>query len=86
VTDGQKVDHGKLYYTQTPLTRDGKTLDGLREFLAGKYAPRKRDSIEGPARSKLLTIGDSRCALTSRSKAALESEMSERTLVIPNHS
>lgn len=38
VTDGQKVDPGKLYYTQTPLNREGKTLDGLREFLADKYA------------------------------------------------
>lgn len=38
VADAQKVDHGKLYYTQTPLNRDGKTLEGLREFLADKYA------------------------------------------------
>jgi uncharacterized OsmC-like protein len=38
VTDGQKVAPGKLYYTQTPLKREGKTLDGLREFLAEKYA------------------------------------------------
>jgi uncharacterized OsmC-like protein len=38
VTDAQKVDHGKLYYTQTPLKREGKTLDGLREFLIDKYA------------------------------------------------
>jgi uncharacterized OsmC-like protein len=38
VTDGQKIDHGTLHYTQTPLKREGKTLDGLREFLADKYA------------------------------------------------
>jgi uncharacterized OsmC-like protein len=38
VTDGQEVDHGTLYYTQTPLKPEGKTLDGLREYLAGKYA------------------------------------------------
>jgi uncharacterized OsmC-like protein len=50
VTDGQKVDHGKLYYTQTPLKREGKTLDGLREFLADKYASTQGATpIEGPS-------------------------------------
>jgi len=50
VTDGQKVDHAKLYYTQTPLKREGKTLDGLREFLAGKYdATQGATPIEGPS-------------------------------------
>jgi uncharacterized OsmC-like protein len=50
VTDGQKVDHGELHYTQTPLKRDGKTLDGLREFLAGKYdATQGATPIEGPS-------------------------------------
>jgi uncharacterized OsmC-like protein len=50
VTDAQKVDHGKLYYTQTPLKREGKTLDGLREFLADKYAATQGATpIEGPS-------------------------------------
>jgi uncharacterized OsmC-like protein len=50
VTDGQKVDHGKLTYTQTPLQREGKTLDGLREFLAGKYASTQGATpFEGPS-------------------------------------
>jgi uncharacterized OsmC-like protein len=50
VTDGQKVDHGKLFYTQTPLQREGKTLDGLREFLADKYAATQGATpIEGPS-------------------------------------
>ena len=50
VTDAQKVDHGKLYYTQTPLKREGKTLDGLREFLADKYASTQGATpIEGPS-------------------------------------
>ena len=50
VTDGQTVDHGKLYYTQTPLKREGKTLDGLREFLAGKYdSTQGATPIEGPS-------------------------------------
>jgi len=50
VTHGQKMDHGKLYYTQTPLKREGKTLDGLREFLADKYASTQGATpIEGPS-------------------------------------
>ena len=50
VADAQKVDHGKLYYTQTPLKREGKTLDGLREFLADKYASTQGATpIEGPS-------------------------------------
>jgi len=50
VTDAQKIDHGKLYYTQTPLNREGKTLDGLREFLADKYASTQGATpMEGPS-------------------------------------
>jgi uncharacterized OsmC-like protein len=50
VTAGQKMEHGKLNYTQTPLTRPGKTLDGLREFLAGKYdSAQGATPIEGPS-------------------------------------
>jgi uncharacterized OsmC-like protein len=50
VTDSQKVDHGKLNYTQTPLKREGKTLDGLREFLADKYASTQGATpFEGPS-------------------------------------
>jgi len=49
-TDAQKIDHGKLYYTQTPLNHEGKTLDGLREFLADKYASTHGATpIEGPS-------------------------------------
>lgn len=36
VSQPQTIDHGKLFYTQTPAKRDGKTLEGLREFLAEK--------------------------------------------------
>jgi len=50
VTDAQKIDHGKLFYIQTPLKREGKTLDGLREFLADKYASTQGATpIEGPS-------------------------------------
>ncbi len=50
VTDAQKIDHGKLFYTQTPLKREGKTLDGLREFLADKYASSQGATpVEGPS-------------------------------------
>lgn len=53
VTDAQKIDHGKLYYTQTPLKRESKTLDGLREFLADKYASTQGATpIEGPSPKK----------------------------------
>lgn len=38
VTQSQNISHGELHYTQTPATFEGKTLDGLREFLADKYA------------------------------------------------
>jgi len=55
VTDGQKVDHGTLYYTQTPLKREGKTLDGLREYLAGKYeATQGAIPVEGSTRTQRL--------------------------------
>ncbi len=50
VADAQKIDHGKLYYTQTPLQREGKSLDGLREFLADKYASTQgAKPVEGPS-------------------------------------
>ncbi len=50
VTDGQKIGHGQLHYTQTPLKREGKTLDGLREFLADKYASTQGATpLEGPS-------------------------------------
>ncbi len=38
VREAQHIEHGKLFLTQTPNKRDPKTLDGLREFLADKYA------------------------------------------------
>src|SRR5690606_26652436 len=36
VTQPQEIAHGTLHYTATPATREGKTLEGLREFLAEK--------------------------------------------------
>lgn len=36
VSQPQTIAHGKLFYNQTPAKRDGKTLEGLREFLAEK--------------------------------------------------
>jgi uncharacterized OsmC-like protein len=38
VTEAQPIEHGRLVLTPTPAERPGKPLDGLREFLAGKYA------------------------------------------------
>ncbi|HUR59630.1 MAG TPA: OsmC family protein [Opitutaceae bacterium] len=32
----QAIEHGKLFYTQTAARREGRTLEGLREFLAEK--------------------------------------------------
>lgn len=32
------VGHGRLVYTQTPAQREGKTLEGLREYLVEKHA------------------------------------------------
>ena len=50
MTDAQKIDRGKLFYTQTPLKREGKTLDGLREFLADKHASSQGATpVEGPS-------------------------------------
>ncbi len=50
VADAQNVDHGKLFYTQTPLQPEGKQLDGLREFLADKYASTQgAKPFEGPS-------------------------------------
>jgi uncharacterized OsmC-like protein len=42
VVQAQTIDHGKLFYTQTPAKPEGKVLHGLREFLTDKYA-----SIQG---------------------------------------
>ena len=50
VTHAQPIQHGKLVLTPTPLKREGKTLDGLREFLADKYASTQGAvPIEGPS-------------------------------------
>ncbi len=50
VTGGQKIEPGKLSYTQTPLKRDGKTLEGLRDYLADKYAATQGATpVEGPS-------------------------------------
>jgi uncharacterized OsmC-like protein len=38
VTQPQAIDHGKLIHTPTPVQRPGRTLEGLREFLAEKRA------------------------------------------------
>jgi uncharacterized OsmC-like protein len=38
VMQPQAIEHGTLFYTQTPAKRDGKVLEGLREFLAEKRA------------------------------------------------
>jgi uncharacterized OsmC-like protein len=38
VSQAQTIEHGKLIYTQTPAKRDGRTIEGLREFLAEKRA------------------------------------------------
>lgn len=36
VTQGLNIEHGKLVHTPTPARREGKSLEGLREFLAEK--------------------------------------------------
>jgi uncharacterized OsmC-like protein len=36
VREEQAIDHGKLYYKQTPAKRDDKTLEGLRDFIEDK--------------------------------------------------
>jgi uncharacterized OsmC-like protein len=51
VSQPQDIDHGKLFYTRTPAKREGKTLEGLREFLAEKHlASRGAKPPEGPSR------------------------------------
>lgn len=51
VIQPQAIDHGKLFYTQTPAKRAGKTLEGLREFLAEKRtASQGAKPPEGPSR------------------------------------
>ncbi|MSU72535.1 MAG: OsmC family peroxiredoxin [Opitutus sp.] len=38
VSQAQAIEHGTLVYKSTPAKRAGKTLEGLREFLAEKQA------------------------------------------------
>jgi uncharacterized OsmC-like protein len=64
------VAHGQLVYTQTPAKREGKTLEGLREYLLEKHAaadgavpaegvaPRvSRDTGEPPLRADIKVEG-----------------------------
>ena len=77
VTDAQKVDHGTLYYTQTPLKREGKTLDGLREFLADKYSSTQGATpMEGPSPKQALD--DWRQPLRAHITAAARSHQGRR--------
>ena len=55
VSQPQPIEHGKLVYTRTPARRDGRTLEGLREFLAekrlasqGAKPPEGRSRFEPP--------------------------------------
>lgn len=67
VTDAQNIDHGKLFYTQTPLTPEGRQLDGLREFLTDKYnASQGAKPLEGP--SPKQDANDQRPPLRARVK------------------
>ncbi len=51
VRQPQTIEHGKLFHTKTPGKRDGKTLEGLREFLAEKRtASQGAKPPEGPSR------------------------------------
>lgn len=51
VSQAQPIEHGTLVYTQTSAERDGKTLEGLREFLAEKrLATQGAKPPEGPSR------------------------------------
>jgi len=78
VTDGQKVDHGKLDCS----ARARLSMACANFWPANMPARKERLRLKGPARSRPPTIGGSRCALTSRSKAAPGSGMSARILVI----
>lgn len=45
------IEHGRLVYSQTPAQRPGRTLEGLREFLAEKrLAAQGAKPPEGPGR------------------------------------
>ena len=51
VSEAQNIEHGKLVYTRTAAKREGKSLEGLREFLAEKYAAsRGAKSPDAPSR------------------------------------
>src|SRR5439155_13662499 len=51
VTQPQTIEHGKLFYTPTPAKREGRTIEGLREFLAEKHAASEgAKPPEGPGR------------------------------------
>lgn len=51
VTQAQAIEHGKLFHTRTPAKREGRTLEGLREFLAEKrLASQGAKPPEGPGR------------------------------------
>jgi uncharacterized OsmC-like protein len=51
VSQPQEIEHGKLHYTRTPAKREGKTLEGLREFIAEKQlANQGAKPPEGPSR------------------------------------
>lgn len=51
VSQPQEIQHGKLVYTRTPAKREGKTLEGLREFIAEKrLANQGAKPPEGPSR------------------------------------
>lgn len=64
------VAHGALNYTQTPLKREGKTLEGLREYLLEKHAaadgaipaeglpPKVASNGEPPLRSHVKVEGN----------------------------
>lgn len=51
VSEAQAIEHGTLVYTQTPAKREGRTIEGLREFLAEKrLAAQGAKPPEGPSR------------------------------------
>lgn len=51
VSQAQAIEHGKLFHTRTPARRDGRSLEGLREFLAEKrLAAQGAKPPEGPGR------------------------------------
>ncbi len=62
VSQSQTIEHGKLFHTPTPAKREGKTLEGLREFLAEKRAASQgARPPEGPSRfavSGVRTAGE----------------------------